>query len=74
MGRRGVMEIPAILGALIGLAIGIADYVLLGFVRDRFRQKMPAERIGSGVIIEIVRISQLVFFPIAGWYVGAYLL
>ena len=62
-----------LIGALVGLAIGIADFFVLGLVRDRFKKQQPAERVGGGLIIEIVRISQLVFFPIAGWYVGAYL-
>ncbi|EAU40384.1 NADH dehydrogenase subunit I [Fulvimarina pelagi HTCC2506] len=61
-----------LIGALIGLAIGIADYFVLGLIRDRFREQRPTERVGGGLIIEIVRISQLIFFPIAGWYVEAY--
>ncbi|MER0239199.1 hypothetical protein [Fulvimarina sp. MAC8] len=62
-----------LIGALVGLVIGIADYFVLGFVRNRFKEQRPTERVGGGLIIEIVRISQLMFFPIAGWYVGAYL-
>ncbi|MEN3791870.1 hypothetical protein [Fulvimarina sp. MAC3] len=63
-----------LIGALVGLVIGIADFVILGLVRDRLKEQQPTERVGGGLIIEIVRISQLIFFPIAGWYFGKYIL
>ncbi|MDY8109500.1 hypothetical protein U0C82_10150 [Fulvimarina sp. 2208YS6-2-32] len=63
-----------VLGALIGLAIGIADVFILGLVKARIEQQRPTEGGGGGLVIGIVQISQLIFFPVAGWYAGTYLL
>ena len=58
---------PAILGALAGLALGI---VVLGFVKARMAAERPSERLGASVAIEIARVSQLILFPLVGWFVG----
>jgi hypothetical protein len=54
---------PAILGALGGLAIGIADFIALGLVRS------PRTG-GTGLSLKIVRGMSLVVFPIVGWFAG----
>jgi hypothetical protein len=56
------MTDPAILGALAGLAIGIADFVALGLMR--------APRGGAGLSLKLVRGMSLVVFPIVGWFAG----
>ncbi|KQT48859.1 hypothetical protein ASG43_08425 [Aureimonas sp. Leaf454] len=57
------MTDPAVLGALAGLAIGIADFVALGLVRT------PRTG-GSGLSLKLVRGMSLVVFPIVGWFAG----
>ena len=61
---------PAILGALIGLAFGIVDFVLLGYVASKRAQGRPAERLGSNLGLTVVRVSQLLMFPLIGWFAG----
>ena len=65
-----MMGDPAILGALAGLALGIVDFVVLGFVKARMAAERPSERLGASVAIEIARVSQLILFPLVGWFVG----
>lgn len=64
------MTDPAILGAVLGLAIGLADFFVLGYVIDVMARRRPAERLGAGTALNIARISQLVLFPVVGWFVG----
>jgi hypothetical protein len=53
------------IGALIGLAFGVADFVLLTVVSSR--PQMP-ER--NKPVLNIVRYIGLVVFPVAGWFIG----
>ena len=53
----------AIIGAVVGLAIGIADFVVLGAAARTSAAK-------SGGPLRIIRLMSLVVFPIVGWFVG----
>ncbi|GGD25814.1 hypothetical protein [Aureimonas glaciei] len=53
----------AVIGAVVGLLIGIADFVVLG----------AAARNGGasrGGALRFIRLMSLVVFPIVGWFVG----
>ncbi|MCB8838501.1 hypothetical protein [Aurantimonas sp. VKM B-3413] len=64
------MSDPAFIGALVGLIVGIADFVLIGYLRQRIAREKPSERLGAGVALNVARFSQLIFFPVVGWFVG----
>ena len=64
------MSEPAIIGALIGLAIGVVDFFILGYVRQWLGRRRPAERLGAGMALNVARVSQLIIFPIVGWFAG----
>ena len=61
---------PAIVGALAGLVVGVADFVLIGAVMARMERERPSERLGAKTALNVARISQLVLFPVMGWFVG----
>ncbi|MCE7030096.1 hypothetical protein [Jiella avicenniae] len=61
---------PAIIGALLGLVIGVADYFVIGAVMERMARERPSERLGAKTALNVARISQLVLFPVLGWFVG----
>ena len=61
---------PAILGALIGLVFGLVDFVLLGYVAKKRAEQRPAERLGSNLGLTVARVSQLIMFPVIGWFAG----
>lgn len=64
------MTDPAIIGALVGFVIGLADFFVLGYVIDAMAKRRPSERVGAGVALNVARISQLVLFPVVGWFAG----
>ncbi|WP_206454305.1 hypothetical protein [Aurantimonas marina] len=64
------MSDPAIIGALVGLAVGLADFFVLGYLAEAVARRRPSERLGAGAALNIARISQLVLFPVLGWFVG----
>ncbi|MBO0663789.1 hypothetical protein LQ948_14215 [Jiella sp. MQZ9-1] len=61
---------PSILGALVGLALGVVDFVVIGFVIERMMKEQPTERLGARMALNVARISQLILFPVMGWFVG----
>ncbi|NDW06538.1 hypothetical protein [Jiella pacifica] len=61
---------PAIVGALLGLVICVADYFVIGAVMERMTRERPSERLGAKTALNVARISQLVLFPVLGWFVG----
>ncbi|WAP69188.1 hypothetical protein [Jiella pelagia] len=61
---------PAIIGALVGVVIGVADFFIIGAVMDRMARQLPAEKPGAKMALNVARISQLVLFPVLGWFVG----
>tara|TARA_R110002020_G_scaffold40096_5_gene118609 strand:+ start:170 stop:382 length:213 start_codon:yes stop_codon:yes gene_type:complete len=61
---------PAIIGALLGLVIGVADYFVIGALMERMMRERPSERLGAKTALNVARISQLVLFPVLGWFVG----
>ena len=64
------MSEPAVIGALIGLAIGVVDFFILGYIRQLIGRRRPSERLGTGMALNVARVSQLILFPIVGWFVG----
>ncbi|MEX6507519.1 hypothetical protein [Jiella sp. M17.18] len=64
------MTDPAIIGGLVGLLLGIADFFAIGYAKQRVARERPSERLGAGVALNIARISQLILFPVVGWFVG----
>ncbi|HEX2020129.1 MAG TPA: hypothetical protein VGO17_14435 [Aurantimonas sp.] len=64
------MSNPAVIGALVGLVIGVADFIVLGYARDMLARRRSAEHTAAGTVLNLVRISQLIFFPVVGWFAG----
>ena len=59
-----------LIGALVGLAFGIADYVLFGALIARAVRRGEA---GAGTsALDLARKAQLVLFPLVGWFVGPF--
>ncbi|WP_062202993.1 hypothetical protein [Aureimonas sp. AU12] len=56
--------LASFIGLGAGLVLGLVDYVVLGRAAD------AAGRGGARTIAKIVRLMQLIFFPVAGWFVG----
>ncbi|TFF27665.1 hypothetical protein E3C22_04205 [Jiella endophytica] len=61
---------PGLLGGLVGLAIGVLDFFLIGYVMEQMRKERPSERLGAMAALNVARISQLILFPVMGWFVG----
>ncbi|MAU95109.1 MAG: hypothetical protein CMP81_04335 [Fulvimarina sp.] len=61
---------PGLLGALAGLAVGVVDFVLIGYVMERMARERPTERLGATTALNVARVSQLILFPVMGWFVG----
>jgi hypothetical protein len=62
---------PALIGALVGLAFAVVEYVLFGALiarAERERTKGPVPR-----VLDLVRKAQLVIYPLLGWFVGPFL-
>jgi hypothetical protein len=53
----------AVIGAVVGLLIGVADFVVLGAAA----RNSAASRGGA---LRFIRLMSLVVFPIVGWFVG----
>lgn len=53
----------AVIGAVVGLTVGIADFVVLGAAarNSGARTRGP---------LRVIRLMSLVVFPIVGWFVG----
>ncbi len=64
------MSDPAVIGALIGLAIGVVDFFILGYVREMIGRRRSSDRLGAGMALNVARISQLILFPVVGWFAG----
>ncbi|NDV85090.1 hypothetical protein GTW51_00055 [Aurantimonas aggregata] len=64
------MSDPAFIGALVGLLIGVADFFVLGYMRDMMARRRASEPVGPGLALNIARFTQLILFPIVGWFVG----
>ncbi|KQT82748.1 hypothetical protein [Aurantimonas sp. Leaf443] len=60
----------ALLGAVAGLALGLADFWVLGRVLAAMARERPSERLGARVTLNVARYAQLLFFPVAGWFAG----
>ncbi|MBP0615044.1 hypothetical protein [Jiella mangrovi] len=61
---------PGVLGGLAGLVVGLVDFYVIGAVVDRMQRERPAERLGAKTALNVARISQLILFPVMGWFVG----
>jgi hypothetical protein len=61
---------PNLIGALVGLAFGLADYVLFGALIARAVRR--GEEGGGTRALDLVRKAQLFLFPLVGWFVGPY--
>jgi len=64
------MTDPAVLGALVGLALGVIDFYVIGLIMGQVARQRPSERLGASTALNIARVSQLIFFPVAGWFFG----
>ncbi|MBB4001709.1 MAG: hypothetical protein V7704_18375 [Aurantimonas endophytica] len=64
------MSDPAVIGALVGLVIGVADFFVLGYMRDMMARRRSSEPVGPSLALNVARYSQLLLFPIVGWFVG----
>ena len=54
----------AVIGAIVGLLVGVADFVVLGAAG-----RANARAAASGPL-KLIRIMSLFVFPIVGWFVG----
>ncbi|UIJ73616.1 hypothetical protein [Aurantimonas sp. HBX-1] len=64
------MTDPALIGALVGLVIGVGDFFLLGYMRDMMARRRSSEPVGPSLALQVARFSQLILFPVVGWFVG----
>ena len=58
----------ALIGALVGLAFGVAEYFLFGALIQRV--DLTGGSSDSKRVLDIVRKVQLVLFPVAGFIAG----
>jgi hypothetical protein len=66
------MMSPALIGGLVGLAFGVADYFLLGFIKDQAgRNGVEPRRLRA---LDMARLLQLVMFPAIGFFAGPYVI
>ena len=71
MGLAGGMTVdPGLLGAIVGFAIGVFDFFLIGYVMQRMVREKPTESLGTRTAMNVARYSQLILFPVMGWFVG----
>ncbi|MBO0902185.1 hypothetical protein [Jiella sonneratiae] len=61
---------PPIVGALLGLVVGVADLFVIGQVMARMKRERPSERLGAMTALNVARVAQLILFPVMGWFVG----
>ena len=61
----------ALAGGLVGLAFAIAEYFLFGALIERAARRGEAGR--GPRILDLVRKTQLLLFPVAGFIVGSLL-
>ena len=54
----------AVIGAIVGLLVGVADFVVLGAAG-----RANARAAASGPL-KLIRIMSLFVFPIVGWFAG----
>lgn len=54
----------ALIGALVGLALAVADYAVLRLLATRV--DMPETK----RVLKITGLSQFVLLPLVGWFVG----
>ena len=58
------MITASIIGAIVGLLVGLADFVVLGAAA-----RANAKASASGPL-KLIRIMSLFVFPIVGWFIG----
>lgn len=65
---------PAMTGAVIGLALGVMNFIILRIVADRTTDKAKPATVerqgGTGAVLKIAAIGDLIIFPIAGYAIG----
>ena len=60
----------SLIGGLVGLAFGIADYFLFGALITRAARRGEE---GAGTrALDIARKAQIILFPLVGWFLGPY--
>jgi uncharacterized membrane protein required for colicin V production len=66
------MNDPALLGALIGLAVGIANFAMLTFIRAHRTPESQDPWWIRKLGYDVVRYGELVLFPLIGWFAGSF--
>ncbi len=63
---------PAMTGAVIGLALGLFNYVILRTVSGSLGEKQGTVQRegGTGSVLRVAALADLVIFPIAGYAIG----
>jgi hypothetical protein len=62
----------ALIGALVGLAFAVVEYVVFGRLIEREARR---DNKGQGPkILDLVRKAQLILFPVIGYFAGSLLL
>ena len=61
----------ALIGGLVGLAFAAVEYLLFGMLIERAARRGEAGR--GPRMLDLVRKTQLVLFPVAGYVVGSLL-
>lgn len=56
--------------ALLGALVGLADFFILGMLRQRMARQAPSKRLGASFALQVARFSQLILFPVVGWFAG----
>ncbi len=62
------MSYPLI-GALVGLAFAVAEFFMFGIIVRRSAERGETGR--GANILDLIRKTQIVIFPVAGWIAGS---
>lgn len=69
---------PAIMGLMIGLLIGLLDFIALRFIRQRLMARAPGhgasneEKQTVSAFLDIAAYGSLILFPLIGYFAGPY--
>lgn len=67
-------ETQGIVGAIIGLGLGIVDYFILSRLLERGRLEKQLKPEQAKIISVAITVTGFILFPILGYYIGRYVL
>jgi len=67
-------EIRGVIGAVVGLGIGVVDYVVLSRVMEQAMLDGRMKRETGRLIVKAAGLTGLIAFPIVGYVIGRFVL